>query len=275
MNRTWKHGILKKSGESNYEHPMSERSEIRVLWHKNKKNTIYTEAFSSDGAIAVKNHLDYYLSPLIQDYYDMQYNGTCTWYGPWEQHMRKVISVFWLKGDQGILEWGYNFDFLPEFKSNRFQYFRTEKQIKAQFRDMPKPFVDLEFGDHWQKYLIPMHGNSVHQLERRIQTVWKQTSPDIQNFFESIHSLEAILGELNDRIEQQKARETLNYYSMLLPESYYIKAFILAYMGEDTQAVDCMKHTNVFQHATEEHKQKMIQKLKELQHDTGLRPTHD
>ena len=269
MDRTWQHGMLKKSGESNYEHQRSERSEIRVLWHKNKKNIIYTEAFSSDGAIAVKNHLDYYLSPLIQDCFDMQYNGAYVWYGPWEQHMRKVISIFMLKGDQGILEWGYNFDFLPELKSNRFWYFRTEKQIKAQFRDMPKPFVELAPGEQWKKYLIPMHGDSVRQLEKWIRAVWKQTCPDIRNFFQSIHSMESILMELNARIEQQKNTKALTYYSMMAPESLYIKAFILAYLGEEAQAIDCMEHTNTYRHTTEENRQKLIQKLKELQHDTG------
>ncbi|MDE7432169.1 MAG: hypothetical protein K2N34_09690 [Lachnospiraceae bacterium] len=56
-----------------------------------------------------KQFFDELLTPVIKKQFDLRYDGSHTWYGPWENHMRKVITMFFLKGDSAIMEWGYNF----------------------------------------------------------------------------------------------------------------------------------------------------------------------
>lgn len=226
-----------------------------IFKHKNKDTDIDDKYFRPDGEYCTRDYLDSMLSPLIQKQFDMKYNGTYTWYGPWNQHMRKVITVFLLKGDRGILEWGYNFDFLPELTSGQIKYFRTEKRVKTQLRDFPKPFID--FGN-WDDYVIPMHSNNLHQLENRITKVWNLSSLQILDWFERVASIDAALAELEYQISYQ------NYYTFLAPEQAYMKAFLTAMSGNESLAVEILKNTNIFLECSSEKQEMLIGKLREL-----------
>ncbi len=58
------------------------------------------------------------------------HNGAYLWYGPWEDHCRRVIQVYPLKGASAIFQWGLCFDFLPVFDgSGRLRYQRTDRSV--------------------------------------------------------------------------------------------------------------------------------------------------
>ncbi len=235
---------------------MQKRKRIDIFKrNKIEKAEAYNKIFGPNGTYHTKDYLDDMVSPLIQGQFKMQYNGAYTWYGSWNQHMRKVISIFLLKGDSGIFKWGYNFDFLPEFMSGRFQYFRTEKSVKAQLRDLPKTFIDFE---NWGDYLIPMNADDLKCLENRITDVWEITQPSISDWFERVNSLEAALAELEYQISYQK------YYKMFVPEQTYIKAFLTAAMGDEKRGIEILKETSTYKEAGSINQEKLVAKIKGL-----------
>lgn len=205
-----------------------------------------------------KQFFDELLTPVIKKQFDLRYDGSHTWYGPWENHMRKVITMFFLKGDSAIMEWGYNFDFLPIVKSNRIVYYRTEKSIQAQLRTFPKAFIDMAGMAEWKKYKIPMHVRNKEQLEQNIQEVWKITVPQITDWFLHVDSLETAIHEAEYQVEYGK------YYRLFSPGQLYVKAFLQAQIGNIEQAENLLKETWMYNNASAVIQDKLLKKLRSL-----------
>lgn len=215
------------------------------------------EYFNANGKYQTRLYLDDILTPLINEKFSMKYDGRYTWYSEFVDHKRLVISLFLLKGDSAIIQWGYNFDFIPEIKSNKIQYYRTDKHIQAQLRDMPKEFIDCK---DFKMYKIPLHANDLDKLRIKIETTFKALLPSIMEFF-SKESTEDLLLLTEYQIEYKK------YYKILSPEQQYIKAFLLARQGHIEKAVKQIKDTYVYQNASDDNKQKLMKKLNDCKEE--------
>lgn len=202
-----------------------------------------------------KQFFDEFLTPMIKEQFDLCYDGSHTWFGSWENHMRKVITMFFLKGDSAIMEWGYNFDFLPIAKSNRIVYYRTEKSVRTQLWTYPKSFMDVT---QWKDYKIPMHVRSKEELGKSIEAVWKLTLPEIMDWFLRVNSIETAICEAEYQIEYGKR------YAIFSPRQLYVKAFLLAYTGDMESAERILKETLEYDDISEDMQGKLLKKLKNV-----------
>lgn len=177
------------------------------------------------------------------------YDGNYTWYGQWQEDMRPVIKVFLLKGLSGILEWGWNYNFLPEYHSGRMKYFRTEKNARPQLRTFPSGFVAIK---EWRQNLIPRCSSDKVLLMRMIDRAWKKTRPEIRAWYRRVNSYESMIEELERQIEFGK------YYDLLYPEQEYIKAFLLAKTGRSQEALRALEKSHFWSEADEKLREKTI-----------------
>lgn len=196
---------------------------------------IMNEAFFPGGEYKLKDCVDLRLRTEINKIFEVAgYGGSYTWYGQWQEDMRPVIKVFLLKGCSGILEWGWNYNFLPEYHSGRMQYFRTEKNARPQLRTFPSGFVAEE---EWRQNLFPCCSSDRVLLMRMIDRAWKKTRPEIRAWFRRVNSYESMIEELDRQIKYKK------YYDIQYPEQEYIKAFLLAKMGRSQEALRSLERT--------------------------------
>lgn len=78
------------------------------------------------------------------------YNGAYIWYSPWEDHCRRVIQVYPLKGASAVFRWGLCFDFLPIFgESGSLRYQRTDRNSQYNWPspDYVTAFLSAANGD--------------------------------------------------------------------------------------------------------------------------------
>ena len=217
-----------------------------------KKNGHREFVFAPDGQFRTKDYIADVLNEEMAKHFNMKYMGNYVWCGEWEKNRRKVIRLFLLKGDSTIFEWGYNFDFLPEIVSGKLQYFRTDKRIHIQLREMPKQFID---GGKFYDYRLPMHAADLDMLKEKISYVWHKTYPEIERWFSSVSDLDSMIDELDFQENYGK------YYAILLPEKMYVKAFLLAKKNEKNLALDELKKTKTFNDMSHELQLKVITKL--------------
>lgn len=224
------------------------------------RKTRYTETeyFPVDGEYYFKDYVDEILTPLVNEIGAFQYGGNYRWYGPWEGHIRKCIVLFLLKGDSAIFEWGYNYDFLPHYESKRLRYYRTEKAVFHQLRDMPKEFVAMTEKKEWGKYLIPRHANDIEQWREKIREVWSVTKPQIEDWYARVNTIETMCEELDRQMEYK------HYYALFVPEQQYVKAFLTAYQGDMEEANICIQKTAWYQEMQDEMRVKLIGKLENV-----------
>jgi len=214
---------------------------------------IRNRAFGPGGEYKLKDCIDARLHAELDRIFEVAgYDGSYTWYGEWRQDMRPVIKVFLLKGDSGILEWGWNYNFLPEYHSHRLQYYRTEKNARPQLRTFPGGFVAMK---EWRQNLFPCCSSDRVLLLRMIDRAWKKTRPEIRAWYNRVNSFESMLEELNRQIEYGK------YYDILYPEQEYIKAFLLAKTGRRQEALRSLARSRFWSEADENLREKTVRYL--------------
>jgi len=182
-----------------------------------------------------------------------EYDGKYTWYGNWENDARPVIKIYLLKGNSGILEWGWNFRFLPEIHSGKLQYYRTDKNSRPQLRNLPLGFVEMK---EWRQSLIPCYSSDKNKLLKQIRKVWKITAPEIESWYQHVNSYERMVEELDRQIAFGK------YYSLFYPSQEYIKAFLLARLGRGKEAEAAVKESDCWKDSDDLLKYKVLEKLR-------------
>lgn len=214
---------------------------------------IMNKAFFPGGEYRLKDCMDLRLRTEINKIFEVAgYDGSYTWYGQWQEDMRPVIKVFLLKGCSGILQWGWNYSFLPEYHSGRMQYFRTEKNARPQLRTFPSGFVDIK---EWRQNLFPCCSSDRVLLMRMIDRAWKKTRPEIRAWYRRVNSYESMIEELDRQSEYGK------YYACLSPQQEYIKAFLLAKMGRSQEALRSLERTRIWSEADDNLRQKIVRYL--------------
>ena len=213
---------------------------------------IMHRAFFPGGEYKLKDWVDVWLHAEICRIFEAKYDGNYTWYGQWQDDARPVMKIFLLKGCSGILEWGWNYNFLAEYHSGRMQYFRTEKNPKPQLRNFPSGFVDIK---QWRQNLFPCYSSDKALMMRAIKRAWKKTRPEIQAWYRRVNSYESMIEELARQMEYGK------YYDTMAPEQAYVKAFLLARTGRSQEARRSLEKTYLWREADDELREKIMRYL--------------
>lgn len=86
--------------------------------------------------------VDKALSPIIEKELGMTYLGNCCWTDSFNNHRRRVISLFYINNAFATFKWGWNFDFIPKKSGKRLVYARTDKSVYSHIFEMSKDFYD-------------------------------------------------------------------------------------------------------------------------------------
>ncbi|ADU21653.1 hypothetical protein [Ruminococcus albus] len=167
------------------------------------------------------------------------------WFTPWEDHCRKVVMFYPLKGPRGPLYWGYNFDFIPwescflgvNYKpwntTGKLVYHRTEKAVKIDHRGSPLPYIGYNFGnpdaysieEHHafrEKYFIQAYGNDTPENIEKIKAVVRRNIPFMLDWFERVKTPENIIGECTRIIAEDENEHCFPY------SYYWVRGFLKA-----------------------------------------------
>ena len=171
--------------------------------------------------LQLKNLLATAVAPKLSGF---AYDNAYLQYSPWNNHCRKVIQVYPLKGASYIFLWGLCFDFLPVFgEAGSYRYQRmdksvglhlfcwppghwdsaSEKSVSCRFRRFGKNPVDVE--SHLLKAFHEVQGLFVP---------WFQNCSDLQS------ALTEARRQCTDPVSQHN-----------WPSPHYVTAFLLAANG--------------------------------------------
>ena len=190
-----------------------------------------------------KQLLDKELSPKMLER-GFKYNGQYTWYGEMHNHMRKSISLYLLKGMQGVFQWSVTFDFIPYLSGNRLLYSRTEKKIYPHISVFAKDYCNSFRTDEGMKAWInspcktTMMGKSIQEIEKRIHTAFSYNLKEFEDWhskFETLNNALCMASEIKD-IQYIPSSPTL------FKVSPFIKAFLLAATGDKHDGKALLEH---------------------------------
>jgi len=160
------------------------------------------------------------------------YDGGYVWFSPWEEHCRRVVRVYLLKGG-AIFQWGLCFDFLPvpvgEWRSLRYQ--RTDKSVGLHLFTWPE--------GHWTSRPGPrpcrfsLFGGSPEEVETGILAAFYEARPAFQTWFRETAGLEGALAEAR--------RQAAEPWGINWPRPEYALAFLLAMNGRAAEGAAALK----------------------------------
>lgn len=155
------------------------------------------------------------------------YNGAYIWYSPWEDHCRRVIQVYPLKGASAVFRWGLCFDFLPIFgESGSLRYQRTDKSVGLHLFCWPP--------DHWSsisKQNASCRFSCIGQTPRAVEAQLLHAFYEAQELF--VPWFQNCCNLRNALVEAKRQRTDRNsQYNWPSPD--YVTAFLSAANG-DTQ----------------------------------------
>lgn len=168
----------------------------------------------------LKEMLDRQVTPLLAAE-GFLYDGGYVWFGPWEEHCRRVVRVYLLKG-AAIFQWGLCFDFLPVFnwEGRNLHYQRTDKSVGLQLFTWPE--------GHWQQppsrhCRFRMFGTGPEEVECQIGRAFGEAQAAFHPWFREAAGL---AGALEEAQRQAAAPRSYNW-----PQPGYVLAFLLAANG--------------------------------------------
>lgn len=208
--------------------------------------------------------LDQEISPIMRKK-GFRYDGRYTWYGDMENHMRKSVSVFLLKGP-AIFRWSVTFDFIPLPSGNRLTYSRTEKSIVAHMYEYPKDWVHSFLGkaepEAWwySPCKMTLSGKDQADIIRQIHRAYACELERFEHWHSQIHTLEDALRMVSEKIGPDGAP----LYPFLVPSPVYVKAFLQAATGEAQEGRALLETYFLQSRWSDELQQKALQKLDAL-----------
>lgn len=190
--------------------------------------------------------LDNIICDVLKEEFDVKtYEKGHYWFSAWDNHCRKVIKIYPLKGTLYPLYWGYNFDFIPWERcflgvnpkpwneTGKLVYHRTEKAVNIDFTGYPFPYIGYDFDnpsaqsyeEHYafrNMYFVSVYGNDSPKNIELIKTVVRRNMPFMLDWFDRIKTPEDIIGELTKDINESENDHCFPY------SSYWVRGFLKA-----------------------------------------------
>lgn len=172
----------------------------------------------------LKSFLAAVITPKLPDF---TYNGAYLWYSPWEDHCRRVIQVYPLKGASYIFLWGLCFDFLPVFgASGGLRYQRTDKSVGLQLFCWPPGHWSPVLGQH-DFCRFSRFGQTPREVEDQLLQAFYEAQELFVPWFQNCNNLHNALVEAKRQCTDLDSQHNW-------PSPDYVTAFLLAANG-DTQ----------------------------------------
>jgi len=218
----------------------------------------------------LKQLLDKEVSPLLLKR-NLQYDGQYTWYGEMENHMRKSVSVFLLKGTVGIFKWSVTFDFIPLPSGERLVYSRTEKNIKAHLFELPDDYLQSFRGSSglevWKKSACKFsrHGkqeNPTDDISAQIRTAFVADVEKLSHLHDECTTIADALKVVDDKLNSQNNMDI--FHRLFPPSPIYVKAFLLTATGKKREGKDLLEQHLLTLEWNDSLKTKVLQKLDSL-----------
>ncbi len=199
--------------------------------------------------------LDGIVCEVLREHLDVTQcpKGHC-WVTPWENHCRKVIELYPLKGTSYPVFWGLNFDFLPwescmlgvnpkPFNvTGKLVYHRTEKAVKRDLRGDVFPYIHYHFmapslhtyEEHRafrSKYFVNAYGADTPENRKQIEDAVRNNMPYMLDWFGRMRTEEDMILALTEEIREAQEKHALPF------GAYWVRGFLKAKQHDMAGAV--------------------------------------
>ncbi|MCM1023560.1 MAG: hypothetical protein NC395_05830 [Prevotella sp.] len=189
------------------------------------------------------------VTKILSEHFDVKCceKGYC-WFTPWEGHQRKAFCLHSGGGIRYTLNWGYNYDFIPERKnSGKFVYHRTEKAVAVNVADNffnhvdydPKRMSHNETFKIREKYCLSLYNfeyfniKDVNSAYEYVQEKTRLNIPFMLDFFGRVRTVDDAVEYLDREIAKfDTLFGTINMR--------YTKAFLHAYLKQPGKAEEAL-----------------------------------
>ena len=169
----------------------------------------------------LKNLLATAVAPELSGF---TYNDAYLWYSPWNDHCRKVIQVYPLKGTSYIFMWGLCFDFLPVFgETGSYRYQRTDKSVGLHLFCWPPGHWDSASGQS-VSCRFRRFGKNPDDVESRLFKAFHEAQELFVPWFQNCSDLQSALTEA-----KRQCTDPVSQHHW--PSPHYVTAFLLAANG--------------------------------------------
>lgn len=150
----------------------------------------------------------------LQRLFGMKYSESSKmWYGEWEGHRRKVVSVRAVRGIHSRIFWGYNYDYFPQIGNNgAVKWHRTDKAVTNHIgasyfffmKDFDPDVIDHEKLYNWELwYEFPQYtAIDDEEIVRSLLTEeWNNNIPFMTEWFEKTDTAEKTIAFVKNYID--------------------------------------------------------------------------
>lgn len=188
-----------------------------------------------------------YIDDIIYHKLGLKRIGNYIWASEYKNGKRKVLSFFFINNAYATLQWGWNFNFVPTFKSNKITYARTDKSIFTHIYEVPKEFID---GNHKErdKVIISRYNIEIDNVKRGILKIINKHLDVINylisriiEYFDKTDEYSRLLKKIE---HQYFIDDYCRYYRVINANIYYMIPFIKIYIGQINEALLDSKKLN-------------------------------
>lgn len=191
-----------------------------------------------------------YLTQRLEEEFGMNYNEKAKrWCSEWNNNQRFVVELYRRKGTHIFLNWGYNYDFIPDINSkNKLVWHRTRSSVKihltdswynhiAYTSDKESGFSEQEFYNPIQcpvyQYEIPTYTSDMDFALEYIKSVIDKNIPFMREWENNVKTVGDAINIFNQRI--------IDASSLCIPYMCHIRAFLYAKNKDIDKAIQSMK----------------------------------
>lgn len=177
--------------------------------------------------------LDRNLTSELREIGFTKYDGEYLWFSDYNEiGVRLVYKYMRLKGDSGVFNWGYCFDFLPTISNTKkLKNHKTENSITLHLWESTDGYKKSFEGGGRPTEIVSHYSG---ECENDIQAIFKKYKSDIFDWFNSSTSLMKIQDIVNNQINNRT-------YNMHSPNPKYVLPFILAKTGKKEEGIDLIR----------------------------------
>ncbi len=191
-----------------------------------------------------------YITQRLAEEFGMSYNEkTKRWCSGWNNHQRFVLELYYPKGTHVILQWGYNYDFIPDINNkDKLVWHRTESSVKIHLTDAWYNHIDYTGDKEWGfserefynpqkcptfRYEIPIYTSDMDFALKYIKTVIEKNILFMKEWLDRVKTIDDAIEVLNQRV--------LGDDIFHIPRMHYVSSFLYAKNRNILDAMSALK----------------------------------
>ena len=178
-----------------------------------------------------------YMSQRLSEEFGMKYNekNKC-WCSDWSNNQRFVVKLYSPKGNHKIIQWGYNFDFIPDItRQKKLVWYRSGNSITIHIDDAWYNHIAHDKVSEWGysskefynpeecldfQYEIPEYTSDIDYALRYIKGVIEKNILLMRKWIENVKTIDDAIMIMEQRV--------LGDDVLHIPRMHYIRAFLYA-----------------------------------------------